>query len=94
MMQIKHTESKHGGVFVYHQDDTKLAEIHYQWRDKKTIVADHTWVDDRLRGQGVARMMLDALVDFAREKQLKIFPTCSYVEVMFRRDKSLVGVIA
>jgi len=47
-----------------------------------------------LRGQGIARQLLDTLVEFAREKQLKIVPTCSYVEVMFRRDKSFVDVKA
>ncbi|MGE8564752.1 MAG: GNAT family N-acetyltransferase, partial [Acinetobacter bohemicus] len=52
------------------------------------------WVDDSLRGQGVARQLLDVLVEFAREKNLKILPTCSYVEVMFRRDESFSDVKA
>ena len=30
----------------------------------------------------------------AREKQLKIVPTCSYVDTMFKRDQSLVDVAA
>lgn len=57
----------------------QIAEISYVWRNENTIVADHTWVDDCLRGQGVARKLLDVLVEFAREKQLKIIPTCSYI---------------
>lgn len=51
-------------------------------------------MDDSLRGQGVARQLLDILVEFAREKQLKIIPTCSYVDVMFKRDQSLADVVA
>ena len=51
-------------------------------------------MDDSLRGQGVARQLLDVLVAFAREKNLKIVGTCSYVDVMFRRDKSLADVVA
>ena len=38
--------------------------------------------------------MLDVLVDFARQKQLKIVPQCSYVDVMFKRDSSLADVAA
>ncbi len=44
--------------------------------------------------EGVARKLLDVLVEFAREKQLKIVPTCSYVEVMFKRDQSFADVVA
>jgi predicted GNAT family acetyltransferase len=42
----------------------------------------------------VARLLLDTLVDFSREKNLKIIPTCSYVDVMFRREKSFEDVAA
>ena len=93
-MSIQHQDSKRGGVFFKEDNGTRIAEITYQWQDTNTIVADHTWVDNTLRGQGVAREMLDVLVEFAREKQLKIVPVCSYVDVMFRRDKSLEDVKA
>ena len=93
-MAIQYQDTKYGGVFFQQQNGQRVAEITYQWRDEQTIVADHTWVDGRLRGQGVARLMLDALVAFAREKQLKIVPLCSYVDVMFRHDQSFSDVAA
>ena len=93
-MQIQHQETQRGGEFFIERDGRHIAEITYQYQDDHTILADHTWVDLTLRGQGVARQLLDILVAFAREKQLKIVPTCSYVEVMFRRDKSFVDVKA
>lgn len=83
-----------GEFFQLNEQGQRIAEISYVWRDEHTIVANHTWVDDSLRGQGVARVLLDTLVAFAREKQLKIVPTCSYVEVMFRREKSFADVAA
>ena len=92
-MTIQYQESKYGGVFFQEQEGQRVAEITYRWRDTQTIVADHTWVDGSLRGQGVAKQMLDALVTFAREKQLKIVPQCSYVDVMFRRDTSFADVV-
>ena len=94
-MQFQHTDNKQKGEFFL--DDAqgqRIAEISYVWRSDDIIVADHTWVDDSLRGQGAARKLLDVLVEFAREKKLKIVPTCSYVEVMFRREKSFADVIA
>ncbi|MDM1281663.1 N-acetyltransferase [Acinetobacter indicus] len=93
-MDIQHQEAKRGGAFFIELDGQRIAEITYQWQDTHKIVADHTWVDDSLRGQGIARQLLDVLVEFAREKQLKIVPVCSYVEVMFRREPSLADVAA
>lgn len=93
-MDIQHQDSKRGGVFFMEEDGRRLAEITYQWQEASTIVADHTWVDNSLRGQGVARKMLDVLVDFARKNSLKIIPQCSYVDVMFKRDRSFQDVAA
>ncbi|WP_180133867.1 MULTISPECIES: GNAT family N-acetyltransferase [unclassified Acinetobacter] len=92
---IQHQDNgQKGEFFQLNAEGERLAEMSYLWRDEHSIVANHTWVDDSLRGQGVARVLLDHLVEFAREKHLKIIPTCSYVDVMFRRDKTLADVQA
>ena len=93
-MQIQHQQTQRGGEFFIERDGRHIAEITYQYQDEATIVADHTWVDNSLRGQGVARPLLDVLVAFAREKQLKIVPTCSYVDVMFQREAEFADVVA
>ena len=93
--QFQHQDNaQKGEFFLNNAADQRIAEISYVWRDASTIVADHTWVDDSLRGQGVARQLLDVLVEYAREQQLKIVPVCSYVVVMFKRDQSLLDVAA
>ena len=93
-MQIQHQQTHRGGEFFIERDGRHIAEITYQYQNEATIVADHTWVDNSLRGQGVARQLLDVLVAFAREKQLKIVPTCSYVDVMFQREAEFADVVA
>ena len=93
-MQIQHQQNQSGGEFFIERDGRHIAEITYQYQNEATIVADHTWVDNSLRGQGVARQLLDVLVAFAREKQLKIVPTCSYVDVMFQREAEFADVVA
>ena len=93
-MQIQHQETQRGGEFFIERDGRHIAEITYQYQDDHTILADHTWVDLTFRGQGVARQLLDILVAFAREKQLKIVPTCSYVDVMFQREAEFADVVA
>lgn len=94
MLEIKHDDNGNKGEFYIGENGHRLAEMTYLWANQDQIIANHTWVDDSLRGQGVARQLLDALVEFAREKQLKIVPTCSYVEAMFKREHSFADVIA
>lgn len=93
-MQFQHIDDvNQGEFFLENEQGQRIAEISYVWSGEDKIIANHTWVDDSLRGQGMARQLLDTLVDFARKKQLKIVPTCSYVDVMFRRDKSFADVM-
>ena len=93
-MQIQHDVLPNGGIFFIEKQQYKLAEITYMWKNEDIIIANHTWVDDSLRGQGVARELLDALVNFTRQNKLKIVPACSYVDVIFRRDQSFADIIA
>ena len=94
-MQLQHQDNgQQGEFFKLGENGQRVAEISYIWNGDQQIIANHTWVDHSLRGQSIAREMLDALIDFARDQQLKIVPACAYVEVMFRRDKSLQDVIA
>lgn len=94
-MQFQQVDNqKNGEFFLDNEQGKRIAEISYVWSGEHKIIANHTWVDDSLRGQGIARQLLDTLVEFAREKNLKIVPTCSYVDVMFRREKSFADVAA
>ena len=92
---MQHTDNgQKGEFFKADASGKRMAEISYIWRDDSTIDANHTWVDDSLQGQGVARQLLDTLVEFARKKKVKIVPTFSYVDVMFRREKSVTDIVA
>ena len=62
------------------------AEITYIPKGEGVIDANHTFVDPSLRGQGVARQLVDKLADFARDENLKIYPTCPYVVALFEKS--------
>ena len=47
--------------------------------------ADHTFTPSPLRGQGIAAMLVDALVEDARAQGFKIVPKCPYVSAAFER---------
>lgn len=72
-------------AYEFVQDDARLAEITWAERDG-VMVMDHTYVSDALRGQGVAKKLLDATAEYARENNLKMKPLCSYVVSAFEKS--------
>ena len=60
------------------------AEITFQV-EKEVLIADHTFVDSTYRGQGIGKLLVDKLSDYARENQKKIHPTCPYIVNLFKK---------
>ncbi|SHH01328.1 hypothetical protein SAMN02745245_00333 [Anaerosphaera aminiphila DSM 21120] len=54
----------------------------------KVLLAASTVVNPELRGQGMAKKLLDELTDYARENDYKIKAQCSYVVTKFNEDHS------
>lgn len=89
---ISHEEQNGRGIFFIDRQGVRVAEMTYQRLDTARVLIDHTLVDERLRGQGVARRLLDAAVAWARQTDTKLGATCSYVVARFARDASLGDV--
>ncbi|MFJ8513943.1 GNAT family N-acetyltransferase [Lysinibacillus xylanilyticus] len=72
-------------TFVYEQEGERLAEITWQQKGQ-VMVMDHTYVSDKLRGQGVAKKLLDHAAAYARQKGYKMEAVCSYVVAAFEKS--------
>jgi predicted GNAT family acetyltransferase len=46
---------------------------------------DRTFVSESLRGQGVAGQLVDAAIDLAREKGMKVYASCEYSQRLFAK---------
>jgi predicted GNAT family acetyltransferase len=85
-MEIIHIKDK--GFFVDNSSNEKkeiIAELTYK-RDGDMLIADHTFVSEELRGQGVAENLFNEIVSFARENDLKIHAVCSYIVRKFENE--------
>ena len=89
---VEHAQSGSGGAFFIMQDGKRIAEMTYRLSGSQLAIIDHTEVLASLRGQGVARQLLDAAVKWARGSHIKLGATCSYAVVQLARDKSLQDV--
>lgn len=72
-------------AYQYMQDGERLGEITWTLLGD-VMVMDHTFVSDKLRGQGVAKKLLDTAASYARENDLKMEPVCSYVVAAFNKS--------
>jgi uncharacterized protein len=91
---IAHEVDDRGGAFTITRDGKRIAELTYVRSGESVIVINHTFVDESLRGHGIARKLLDAAVAWARTNQVRIIPECSYARVVFARDASIREVLA
>ncbi|MED4889424.1 GNAT family N-acetyltransferase [Lysinibacillus fusiformis] len=72
-------------AFLNEQAGERLAEITWQ-QNGQVMVMDHTYVSDKLRGQGVAKQLLDQAAQYAREHDYKMEAICSYVVAAFAKS--------
>lgn len=65
---------------IYGRNDTGelIAEVTFPTIDATTVDIDHTFVDQSLRGQGVANQLLLAAAEHIRAQGKKAVLTCSY----------------
>lgn len=80
--------------YVGENENEPLAEITFKPKDENTIIADHTYVSDELRGQGMAGKLVEALTAYAREENVKIVPQCSYVQSKMEKTTEYHDLIA
>lgn len=90
---IEHQETGTTGAFFVQQGSERIAEMTYSRTNPTLIIIDHTHVDERLKGQGVGRQLLDALVAWARETKTKVVALCPFAKSQFDKDPSIRDVL-
>lgn len=65
---------------VYMVDDKVVAEIDFPLTNENEITITHTFVDESLRGQGMAKKLVLEVIAIAKEKNLILKATCSYAK--------------
>jgi predicted GNAT family acetyltransferase len=87
---IEHKQTVAGGVFRIGRD----AIMSYKNDGTDGIIVNHTRVAKHAEGKGLGRALYRAMVDFARSRNLKVTPTCSYVRAQFERSPADADVLA
>lgn len=92
MNNIQHERSGHRGAFFLERDGERLAQMTYTVAGTRVII-DHTDVDDRLRGTGMGRQLVDAAVQWARKENARLMPLCPYAKSVFDKTPDYSDVL-
>jgi predicted GNAT family acetyltransferase len=78
--------------FILRRGGQEIGELTYRCRDGRAALL-HTEVRPELRGQGLARELVQAAVRWARAEQLKLTPLCWYTRVVLERSDAFSDVL-
>ncbi len=91
--EIKHTESGSNGKFYMEDEIGITSELIYSIPENAVLSLDHTETRTECEGKGLASKLVKKSVDYAREKKIKIVPSCSYAKAHFDRHKENKDVL-
>ena len=83
--KIEQKESGGKGMFFVEEDGSIVGHLLYSMQEDGIMSLDHTEVDPKMSGKGLASKLVKHSVDFAREKNYKIHPRCTYAAMQFER---------
>lgn len=81
-MDFTYTQDR---IFLPDDHNNVLAEVTFPAIDDDTVDISHTYVDDSLRGQGIAGTLMEAAAQYLKARHKKAVPTCSYAVRWFEK---------
>ncbi|MDR2282766.1 MAG: N-acetyltransferase [Sphingobacterium sp.] len=93
-MLIKKEETGSKGAFVAYEENKKIGEMSYSIAGTDKIIVDHTEVDPEQKGKSIGKILLQKVVEHARDNNLKIIPLCPFAKAMFEKNVDIRDVLA
>lgn len=81
-----------GEFFIEDEQKIKLAYLTFIMDNATEMRINHTVVSEVLRGQGIARKLVDNAVQYARDKGYKIIPECTYTLSVFQKTPEYANI--
>jgi predicted GNAT family acetyltransferase len=89
-MEVRHDEE--GRRFVTDVDGRE-ATLSYSMPDAETLDLEHTEVPSQAEGKGVGSALVRYACEYARKNEMKVIPTCAFVNTWLERHDDYGDVI-
>jgi hypothetical protein len=90
IMDFKQDENR---IYLTDPEGKTIAEVLIPEKETGIRDIERTFVDDSLRGQGIADKLLTAVVDRLQEEGKKAIPSCSYAVKWFGNHPEHEGLV-
>jgi predicted GNAT family acetyltransferase len=74
--------------------DGKLSVVDYQNVDDETLALVHTEVDESLEGQGVGSHLVEGVLQYVEQNNLKIVAVCPFISTYLKRHPDWNRVVS
>ena len=81
-------------IYTKNEAGKTVAEVTFPDIEKNRVEINHTFVDDSLRGQGIAGKLLKLAAEELRSSGRKAIPTCSYAIKWFEKHPEEADLLA
>ncbi len=80
-------------IFASNDTGVLLAEVTFPNRDEKRVNVDHVFVDESLRGQGIAGELMKLAYDYIKGRNLLIVAKCPYAIAWFKKNPKYQDIV-
>lgn len=83
-------------IMLVDDEEQALAEIDFPAMEEEpgTVEITHTYVDESLRGRGLAGKLMTRLIAYLERNQLKAWPSCSYAVDWFAKHSEAAHLLS
>ncbi len=83
-------------IVLVDDEEQALAEIDFPAMEEEpgTVEITHTYVDESLRGRGLAGKLMTRLITYLERNQLKAYPSCSYAVDWFAKHSEAAHLLS
>lgn len=93
MFEIRNEDDGKKGRFAIYEENKFAGEMTFTWAGENMFIISHTEVDPAFGGKGIGRKLFLKVVEYAREKGVKILPLCPFAKAEFSKIEEARDVL-
>ncbi len=90
---FSYTEENAKGLFELLEGAESIARMTFSRIDPNNVIIDHTEVAPNAKGTGAGKAIVAEMVRWARAKNQKVLPLCTFANAMLERNKDWQDII-